>query len=117
MQQRFAFRGPRAPTIFLNEYIRNPGRFGLLPGDPIYFLNPRPGVPSGHVAMYIGNGQIIHATIIPDRRVVIRGRRRIIRGRRGVIREPLITALRRYARGRDRFRFVGLGRVRATITT
>jgi cell wall-associated NlpC family hydrolase len=97
MARRFNFTGSTAVTSFLNEYNANPGKFGLLPGDPSYFLNPRPGV-IGHVVMYIGNGRIIHATH-PE----------------GVIEESLTTVLRRYTGGGDWFHLVGLGRVKATV--
>lgn len=96
MEQRFTFVGQNAVTQFLNQYKANAARFGLLSGDPIYFLDPRAGIAEGHVVMYVGNGHIIHAS-----------------GYHGkVVYEELETALVRYTSGGDWFCLVGLGRVR-----
>lgn len=96
MEQRFTFVGQNAVTQFLKQYKANAARFGLLLGDPIYFLDPRAGIAEGHVVMYVGNGHTIHAS-----------------GYHGkVIYEGLETALVRYTSGGDWFCLVGLARAR-----
>ena len=100
MEHRHTFEGASAVTNFLNAYKDDPGQFGLLPGDPIYFLDPNLARTQwNHVVMYIGDGQIIHASGYHDR----------------VVEEPLVDALTHYTEGGDWFRLVGLGRVRAPI--
>lgn len=98
MDHRFVFEGTTAVTDFLTKYKGDPAQFGLLPGDPIYFLDPRSGF-VGHVVMYVGNGYIIHACGTHNK----------------VTDEPLADALTRYTGDGDWFRLVGLGRVKAAM--
>jgi len=96
MDQRLSFMGNEAVTKLLAQYTTNPETLGLLPGDPIFFLNARPGIGERHVVMYIGAGNVIHAS-----------------GYHGeVVCESLESALARFTSGGDWFRLVGLGRIK-----
>lgn len=70
MKAAYATAGVQLPRVAVDQHRAGPAvpaGEALQPGDLVFFANPRQGV--HHVALYLGDGQIIHA---PRRGDVIR---------------------------------------------